>query len=112
MIPQMNNALNGWLSDITIDKLTIFIQDFQAISTKETILFQGVVQPYKPSELEIQAAGNRIFAWIRIHTITDLIIKPQDKIIYNNKQYKVWSVQDYSMAGYYEYTCIEDFVAE
>lgn len=70
--------------------------------------FKGSVQPYTPEEAEIEGVENNnaiwSFQWLQIHTSNlALGLKTRDSIVYNNKNYIIKSILNYSEWGYIQY---------
>jgi hypothetical protein len=109
MMPQLSNALNGWESKISLIKITQTIVDHQAVNLETTVFFQGVVQPLSPKELVVKPISERSWEWLQIHTKTNLALSTNDRIKYNNKNYKVMLQNDYTPYGYIEYHLVKDY---
>ena len=109
--PQMGMAFVGWTKLLTLIRITQsnvngFIQE-----TEELIKFNGVIQPLNPEEIELKPEGQRAFEWLQIHAkSSELNLVTNDRIKFNDRQYKVMGVRDYSLNNYIEYHLIEDFV--
>jgi hypothetical protein len=103
---------NGWFSNITFIKEGASINDNGDVIKIETqINYYGTFQPLKikPRSLEIKSYEQRAWKWVQIHSTTDLMLTEGDRIIFQNKKYKVMKDFDYNLNGFYEYYCIEDF---
>jgi len=110
MMPQMQDALNGWEEKITLLKLSSRIDDngIQTID-KLPLNFMGTVQPLKPTQLEIDSSGQRKYEWWQIHTRfkLHLAIESKDRIQFKGNLYKVMFDKDYSRNGYLEYHLVQ-----
>lgn len=106
-IPQIRIAFAGWKKLITIIKITIEIIDYEAVQTRETIRFAGVIQPLKNEEILIKPIEQRSFRWLQIHCFPDVELIIGDLIEYSNKYWKVMTKKDYSLNNYIEYHLIE-----
>lgn len=109
-LPQLNNPVASWSIPITLERIKQSIIDGDKVETTEKIEFKGVVQPMKTEELQFKPENLRSFNWIWIHALAgSLNLQTGDKILYNNERYKILGVKDWSLYGYIEYECIEDF---
>lgn len=109
-MPQMRITLNGWQVPITLERITQDIVEGDKVETKELISFQGVVQPLKDEALQFKPEGLRNWEWLWIHAQSgSLNLNTNDKIIFNNKRYKVMSIKDYSLNGFIEYELVRDY---
>ena len=110
MMPQMQDAFNGWEEKIILLKLSTSIDDDGiATTTEKPLVFFGVIQPLKPIELQVSSSGQRKFEWWQVHTRYRLhdVVEPSERIRFKGKVYKVMLQNDYDRNGYYEYHLIE-----
>lgn len=109
-MPQMRDTLTGWEVPLTLVKVIQDIVDGDAVFTEQEINFLGCFQPLKDEELQFKPEGQRSWSWYWIHAKAGTLnLQTADKIIFNNKRYKVMSVKDYSLNGFIEYQIIRDF---
>lgn len=110
MMPQMQDALNGWEEKIILVKLTTTIDsDGLAITTEIPFSFMGTIQPLKPTELQVSSSGQRKFEWWQVHTRFKLhdVVSPSERIRFKGRDYKVMLQNDYNRNGYLEYHLIQ-----
>ena len=109
-MPNMANTLTSWQTALTLEKITQSVVDGDAVKTTETIDFLGVWQPLRDEQLQFKPEGQRSWQWFWIHAKAGTLnLQTQDKIIFQDKRYKVMSVKDYSLNGYIEYEVILDY---
>lgn len=109
-MPNMTNTLNGWEVPLTLIRIKQEIIDGDAQYSEEFIRFLGVWQPLRDEELQFKPEGQRSWEWIWIHAKSgNLNLNTQDKVIFNNKRYKVMNVKDYSLNGFIEYQLVRDY---
>lgn len=112
-MPQLDSALTGWEVPLTLVKVIQGIQDGYLVTTEQEISFRGVWQPLKDEQLQSMPEGWRSWSWIWIHARkSELNLQTADKVIFNNKRYKVMTVKDYSLNGFIEYQLIRDFESD
>jgi len=109
-MPNMANTLSGWLTKLTFGIVTKEQVGFYTKETVNNISFLGVWQPLSMERLRIKAEGERSWKWYWVHSQIDLGLKNDDTIIFNDKQYRVMGVKDYSLNGFYEYELVEDYI--
>ncbi len=110
MMPQMQDALNGWEEKIVLIKLSTTIDDDGlAVTTETPFSFMGTIQPLKPINLQVTSSGQRKFEWWQVHTRFKIhdVVSPSERIRFNGKNYKVMLQNDYNRNGYLEYHLIE-----
>ena len=108
--PNMANTLNGWEVPLRLVKITQEIVDGDAQYIEEFIRFMGVWQPLRDEELQFKPEGQRSWEWIWIHAKSGTLnLETQDKVVFNNKRYKVMNVKDYSLNGFIEYQLVRDY---
>ena len=95
---------------LTLVKITQDIIEGEKATTEEKINFLGVWQPLRDEQLQFKPEGQRSWEWVWIHAKSgNLNLSTQDKIIFQNKRFKVMSVKDYSLNGYIEYELVRDY---
>ena len=110
-MPQMNNTLNGWEVPLTLVKVIQNVVEGDLVTTELKINFKGVWQPLKDEALELKPEGQRSWEWIWIHArASELNLETGDKVIFNNKRYKVTSKKDYTLNSFVEYQLCRDYV--
>lgn len=108
-LPNMSQTIVGWFQDIVFGVVTRTIVNYESVETVTQVKTQGVVQPYKPTELEIQEAGTRSWGWQTIHCLPDLELKNNQFIYYEGVKYKVMNHLPYNKYGYREYHICETY---
>lgn len=112
-MPNMAETLTGWEIPLTFIKITQSIQEGDKVVTETPINFIGVWQPLSMEQLQSKPEGQRSWSWFWVHAKSgSLELQTQDKILFNNKRYKVMSVKDYSLNGFCEYELIRDYQNE
>ena len=109
-MPNMAETLTGWEVPLTLVKVTQSIIDGDSVKTETLINFLGVWQPLRDEQLQFKPEGQRSWEWVWIHAKSgSLNLSTQDKVIFNDKRYKVMSVKDYSLNGFIEYELVRDY---
>lgn len=103
-------GIQSWKQPIVLQKKTQEVNDYGDIEeTLSTINFQGVVQPLDPEEIKLKPEGQWSWSWYRIHTPVGVSLSTNDVLIYEDHEFKVMAVKDYSDYGYLEYHCVRDW---
>lgn len=109
-MPNMYNTLTGWEVPLSLVKVTQSIVKGDLVQKEEKIDFIGVFQPLTDEQLQYKDVGERSWSWYWIHAKAgSLNLQTQDRIIFNNKRYKVMNIKDYSLNGYISYEIILDY---
>lgn len=109
-LPQMGATLNGWEVPLELIRIKQSIVDGDAVKTEEHIEFLGVWQPLRDDELQSKPEGQRSWSWYWIHAKSgSLNLQTQDKIIFQDKRYKVMAVKNYNIYGYITYEVVLDY---
>lgn len=108
-LPNMSNTIVGWFQNITFGVVTRGSNDYDDSEVIKNVSTMGVVQPYKPTELEIQEAGIRSWGWQMIHCLPDLVLENNQFIYYEGVKYKVMNNLPYDKYGYRQYTICEAY---
>ena len=100
-------AFNGWLQTVTGFRYSGSYVNGRYVETSSVISFPAVVQNAAPDDLETLPEGNQNDETIKLHTKSHLIpqIEGQqngDIILYNGKNYRVFSVADRFIGGYFK----------
>ena len=108
-LPNMSSTLNGWEVPITLEIIRQNISGGDLVVTNKKINFKGVWQPLRMEQLQFKPESQRSWSWYWLHTKTNLRLNTADKVYFKNIRYKVMSVKDYGIYGYYEYELVEDY---
>ena len=112
-MPQMSDTLTGWQVPLTLEQVFQDIVEGDKVETTKFISFSGVWQPLRDEELQFKPEGQRSWEWIWIHAVAgSLNLETEDKVIFNQKRYKIMAVKDYSLNGFIEYQLVRDFEEE
>lgn len=106
----MNTTLFGWEQSLELVQVVQSVIEGDLSTTKKNIQFKGVVQPLRNEQLALLPEGQRSWEWIWIHAVAGTLnLETADKVIFQNKTYKVTSKKDYSLNGYVEYQLVRDY---
>lgn len=109
-MPQMDQTLNGWEVPLTLVKIVQNVIEGDLVTEEQRISFLGVWQPLKDEALQFKEPAQRSWEWIWIHAkATTLNLDTADKVIFNNKRYKVMEKKDYTLNGFVEYQLVRDY---
>lgn len=107
--PNMAETLTGWEIPLTLIRVIQGVNEGELTTTEQTFNFMGVLQPLRTEELLLKPEGQRSWSYYWIHTKSTLDFKTADKIIYQNKRYKVTAIKDYDLNGFRELEVILDY---
>lgn len=108
-LPNMSNTIIGWFQPITFGVVTRGTLDYDDTESISIVTTRGVVQPYKPTDLEIKEAGTRSWGWQMIHCLPDFVLENNQFIYYEGIKYKVMHNRPYDKYGYREYIICEGY---
>lgn len=110
-MPQMKAAFAGWTYAISLQVVTQEVRDNGFVdNTESSINFKGVIQPLQPNKIMLKPEGQRSFEWLQIHCLDrNVDLSTNDRIIYNDRKFKVMAKNDYGLNNYIEYHAIEDY---
>lgn len=109
-MPQMKAAFAGWQTKITLTQITEQVVQGLVEITESQKTFIGTIQPLSAKAIALKPEGQRAFTWLQIHcTAGSLNLNVNDRIIYNDKKYKIMALLDYSLNNYIEYHACEDY---
>lgn len=112
-MPNMSNTLTGWEVPLTLVRIIQDVSDGELVYKDEKINFMGVWQPFSMEQLKLLPEGQRSWSHYWIHCKSgNLNLETADKIIFNNKMFKVIDKKDYSLNGFVEYHIIADYEQE
>lgn len=109
-MPNMSTTLNGWEAPLSLIRIKQTTNDGDVETTEEYINFQGVWQPLKMEILMSKPEGQRSWNWFWIHAKAGTLnLNTADKVIFQDRRYKIMNKKDYSLNGFVEYEAILDF---
>lgn len=109
-MPNMSTTLNGWEAPLSLIRIKQTTNNGDVETTEEYIDFQGVWQPLNMETLMSKPEGQRSWSWFWIHAKAGTLnLNTADKVIFQDKRYKIMNKKDYSLNGFVEYEAILDF---
>lgn len=108
-LPNVQDAMTSWFQVLTFTKIKKEIVNFQLVETSESTTFCGVRQPFTAQQLSMKPDGQRNWKWETIHAFPNLILKPDDVIVFSGCVYRVMQKTDYKEYGYIEYQIVQDY---
>lgn len=109
-MPQMASTLNGWEVPLSLVKITQDVVEGDLVTSETTYNFQGVWQPLSAEQLSLLPEGQRSWENVWIHAKSgSLNLETADKVIFNNRRYKITQKKDYGLNGFVEYMLIRDY---
>ena len=109
-MPNMSSTLNGWEVPLTLVKITQDVVDGDLVTSEVVYNFQGVWQPLSAEQLNLLPEGQRSWENVWIHAKSgSLNLETADKVIFNNRRYKITQKKDYGLNGFVEYMLIRDY---
>jgi hypothetical protein len=108
-LPDMGLAMADILQpvqfiQITKQNLNGLVQEIQTpINTR------AVRQPYSPQRLDIKPEGQREWRWETVFASIDLILSPDDRILWDGLYFRVMQKSDYKEYGYVQYEIVQDY---
>lgn len=112
-MPQMSATLSGWEVPLTLVRVFQDIDEGDKVTRTQKIDFMGCWQPLKDEDLQFKPEGQRSWQWVWIHAKSGTLnLETGDKVIFNEKRFKVMAVKDYSLNGFIEYQLVHDYEEE
>jgi len=109
-LPNMGDAILNWFQKMTFEQVAKVVNGlFQVSETATSFSFMGVWQSAQPTQLEMQAQGQRKWNWWTCHSQPNVPLNVDDVITYLGIQYRVMSKIDHTLYGYIEYRLINDY---
>lgn len=109
-MPDVSGAILEWLQPMTF---TLLAKSVVAFKNKEStpipIQTQGLWQPYQPRNLQQTQEGQRSWRWFRMFTLPGSGLDVDNIISYLGQNYRVMSINDWTLAGYVEYKLVQDY---
>lgn len=108
-VPNVQDTLNDWFQTIVFTRIKKETINFQVVETLTEIAFRGVVENIAPSELDMMPEGQRRWEYISVWATPELELNIDDRFKYQSKNYRVTKKNDWSVYGYVQYECTEDY---
>lgn len=111
--PDMDDAIGDWASPARFQKVTKENVDFETAETVKEEIFSGIIVPMEKQRVQLKPEGERSWRWYQL--ITEKLLRPDDQVKAlddpsKGKEgvlFRVMAVEDWSMAGYYNYDLSE-----
>ncbi len=111
-VPDMSDALLGWLQPMTFKRVTKTVVEFRLVETAVSTDFMGVLQPFKPQELQIKPEGQRSWSWFTIHALPGVTLIPDDVVTYLSVEYRVMQKLNYALYQFQEYHVVLNYTGD
>jgi len=108
-LPNMANTIKSWFLPIIFGKVSREIVDYEEVISITEIKTQGVVQPAKTEDIELQVEGVRNWEWLEIHCLPNFDVGINDFIFYSGMKYKVMKKENFKQYGYIRYLICEAY---
>jgi hypothetical protein len=108
-LPNVQEAMASWFQTLTFTKIVKTVVNFNAVEVRTNFAFQGVRQPFTSQQLMMKPEGQRKWKWEMIHAYPDLVLQPDEIIIFNGLNYRVMQKYDYTEYGYVQYDIVQDY---
>lgn len=108
-LPNMQDALADWFQMMTFTIITKETVDHELVETATVVAAKAVRQPLSAQKLMMKPEGQRAWRWEQLHAFPDLILKPDDVVVFNGIRYRVMDKLDYKEYGYLEYHITQDY---
>ena len=101
-LPQVGDVLPGWFQPLQFDIITKSLVDYEVEEVIIPVQTMGVRQPFTSQKLSIKPEGQRAWNWETLHCLPNVPLKIDDKVIFDNKTYRVMNKWDWTEYGYIE----------
>jgi hypothetical protein len=108
-LPNLSRPITKWFLDITFTILTKVAASGEVTETGVNTRTKGVVQNLDSKQLQVKPEAQRAWTWKMIHCLPDLQLDVDDILVYNDINYRVMNVKDYSEYGYMEYHIVQGY---
>lgn len=108
-LPNMQNAIADWFQTMTFQKVVKTTVNFVLVEALTTFSAMGVRQPFTPQQLLMKPIGQRQWKWETLHCYPDLILDPDEIVLFLGTKYRVMQKLDWKEYGYLEYHLVEDY---
>jgi hypothetical protein len=110
MFPQMKGCLKGWVKKKTITSYTKDVIDYQTVLTATTMTAWVNWQPMPSEKVNKKPEEQRAWKWHQIVIDNSIILKIDDWITIDDKNFNIMEISDWSMSGFYNYEAIEGYL--
>lgn len=110
-LPNVSPALSNLLQPVILTKVAKQNIDGVVQMIYTPISTRAVRQPFSAQELAIKPEGERAWRWETVHATADLILKPDDRIMWSGILFRVMKKSDYAEYGYVQYDIVEDYTS-
>lgn len=108
-LPDVSAAVMRFFQNLAVQVMNTTLVDGRAQNVPVTTKTQGCIQPM-PELLAVKMEGDRSWVWWIIDCLPDLVLETNDRIVVNDKPYRVMRRGDARSYEYVEYYIIEDYV--
>jgi hypothetical protein len=110
-LPNLGDAVRGWLQPMTFGRVTKATVDHELQETVVQVQTQGFRAPLKPRDLMMKPEKQRAWRWEQLICLPDVVLEPDETVIFRGVPYRVMGINDYREYGYLEYHVTQDYEA-
>lgn len=110
-VPNLCHALKGWVKLKKCQVVTQDVVDHQTVESTEDLYLKINLQPVPPAKVVKKPEEQRTWKWwnLLIKGGEKLWLKNDDKVIIDNKPFRVMSEGNWTEYGFQSYEIIEDY---
>lgn len=108
-VPNMSGTLDAWMQSLTFNLINKEIVNGEVLETTSNVSFSGVWQPLSFKQLMLKPEHQRAWSWWQCHSHININLKTDDVIRFRGEQFRVMSMGNYDLYGFYEYHLVRDF---
>ena len=108
-VPYLANALNGWTTPRTVQRVTKSVVNFQVDEATTEITLDMNLQPTPPQEVQRRPEDQRQWRWWNVNVREGPVLNIDDVIIVDGINYRIVEVHNWSESGFQKYRAIEDY---
>lgn len=108
--PDVSGAMQDYFQPMVFTTIKKTVSGFQVLEAGTPINFQGNWQPFTPRALLLKPEGQRSWTWYELYADPVLTLETDSVVIWQNKQTRIMSRQDFGLYGYVVYHLVQDWI--
>jgi hypothetical protein len=108
-LPNVTAAIYNYFQQLTFSMIQKSVVGYELKEVSTNVNFYGMWQPAGGRKLEMMPQGQRMWKTHTLYSDITLILKPDDVVTYLGNSYRVMSVADWKLYGFFMYDLQQDY---
>ena len=107
--PNGGSILTGWFTRLALTVITKTLVNGDLVEASTTLAVVGIMLATGKRDLEMMPEGQRSWEWSTLYTQRPIVLRPDDKVVYQGVTRRVMKVSENGDYGECKYYLVHDY---